>query len=327
MRKIKWGVLGTATIAKGQTIPGMIKAENCELYAIAGRDINKANKFKEEFGFTKAYGSYIELLEDPEVEAVYIPLPNNMHKEWAIKAAEHKKHILCEKPLSGNPDDVKEIIDVCDREGVILMEAFAYLHSPVVDKIKEQIDSGIVGEVNFIESCFYTHGYEDNIRIRRETYGGAIYDLGCYNITLATTLFGEMPVESKAVAHFSDAGIDETSTGYMIFSNNRRAIFSCAMHPHSRGDRTFVYGTEGVIEIPIAFNAEGIQKWYVVKGDTREEYAMDIPNNYMLEVEQLGRCITDGESPKVTHEFSIGYAEVMKDLLDSCGYNGKEGNI
>ena len=321
MRKVKWGVLGTASIAKGQTIPGMIKADNCELYAIAGRSLEKAEEFKATFGFEKVYGSYMELLEDPEVEAVYIPLPNNLHKEWAVKAAQHKKHILCEKPLSGNPNDVKDIIDVCDKEGVIIMEAFAYLHSPLVEKIKEQIDTGVVGDVNFIESCFYTHGYEDNIRIHRETLGGSIYDLGCYNITFATALFGEMPIESKAVAHFSKNGIDETSTGYLLFNNDKKAIFSCAMHPYSRGDRTFVYGKEGIIEIPIAFNAEGVQKWYVVKGDERTEYSIDIPNNYMLEVEQLGRCITDRESPLVSHEFSIGYAETMKELLDSCGYN------
>ena len=321
MKKIKWGVIGTATIAKGQTIPGMIKADNCELYAIAGRNKEKTDKFKEEFGFEKAYYSYMDILEDPDVEAVYIPLPNDLHKEWAIKAAQQKKHILCEKPLSGNPDDVKEIIKVCDDEGVILMEAFAYLHSPLIDKIKEQIDSGIIGDVNFIESCFYTHGYEENIRIHKENYGGSVYDLGCYNITIASALFGEMPIEAKAVAHFSDNNIDETTTGYLLFSENKKAIFSCAMHPYSRGDRTFVYGREGVIEIPISFNAEGIQKWYVVKGDERKEYTMDIPNNYMLEVEQLGRCITDGESPKVSHEFSIGYSEAMKMVLDSCGYN------
>ena len=171
MRKVKWGVLSTADIARRETIPGMQKAENCELYAIAGRSLEKANQFKEAFGFEKAYGSYDELLEDKEVEAVYIPLPNNLHKEWVIKAAKAGKHILCEKPMSGTAADTKEMIEAANEAGVILMEAFAYLHAPHMAKLKEQIDSGLIGEVNMIESVFHTPGYEDNIRIRRETLG------------------------------------------------------------------------------------------------------------------------------------------------------------
>lgn len=326
MKKIKWGVLGTANIAEAQTIPGMVQAENCELYAIAGRNIEKAERFKEKFGFEKAYGSYMELLEDPEVEAVYIPLPNNLHKEWVIKAAQHKKHVLCEKPLSGTPEDVEEIIRVCDEEGIIFMEAFAYLHSPIIAKIKEQIDSGIIGDVNFIETCFYTPGYDEDIRLHRECYGGSLYDLGCYNITLATALYGEFPVEAKAVSHFTEEGIDDVSMGYLVFSGNRKAVFGCGMYPYTRGDRTFVYGKEGVLEIPVSYNAEGIQKWYLVKDDERTEFTMEIPHNYMLEVVQLGKCITDGESPKVTHEFSIGYAKALEMVLESAGYNAKQIN-
>lgn len=110
MRKIRWGVLGTAHIAEGQTIPGMQNTKNCELYAIAGRSLEKAKEFQNRFHFKKTYGSYDELLEDPEVEAVYIPLPNHLHKEWVLKAAAHKKHILCEKPMSGSAKDTREMI-------------------------------------------------------------------------------------------------------------------------------------------------------------------------------------------------------------------------
>nr|MBQ4317706.1 Gfo/Idh/MocA family oxidoreductase [Clostridia bacterium] len=176
-RKVKWGVLGTATIARDFTIPAMQKANNCELYGIASRALDKAEAFKERFGFKKAYGSYEAMLADPEIEAVYIPLPNNLHKEWVIKAAQAKKNILCEKPLSGTPEDVKEMIDACDKEGVIFMEAFAYLHSPVTKSIQQKIAEGAIGDVTVIESSFITPGYVDDIRIRRETLGGAVYDL------------------------------------------------------------------------------------------------------------------------------------------------------
>ena len=320
MRKIRWGVLGTAHIADGQTIPGMQNTKNCALYAIAGRSLEKAKEFQNRFHFKKAYGSYDELLEDPEVEAVYIPLPNHLHKEWVLKAAAHKKHILCEKPMSGSAKDTREMIQACKDAGVILMEAFAYLHSPLMQKLKLQIDQGLIGDVNFIESTFYTPGYEDNIRIHRDTLGGSLYDLGCYNITFASYLFGEVPISAKAVSHFTEEHIDDMTCGQLLYPGNKRAVFSCAMFPHQRGDRSFIYGTKGILEVPVSFNAEGTQKWYLIEGEKRTAFFMDIPNNYMLEVEQLGNCILNGETPHVSAEFSIQTAETMDMVLKSCGY-------
>jgi predicted dehydrogenase len=320
MRKIRWGVLGTAHIAEGQTIPGMQNTKNCELYAIAGRSLEKAKEFQNRFHFKKAYGSYDELLEDPEVEAVYIPLPNHLHKEWVLKAAAHKKHILCEKPMSGSAKDTREMIQACKDAGVILMEAFAYLHSPLMQKLKLQIEEGLIGEVNFIESTFYTPGYEDNIRIHRETLGGSVYDLGCYNITFASYLFGEVPISAKAVSHFTEEHIDDMTCGQLLYPGNKRAVFSCAMFPHQRGDRSFIYGTKGILEVPVSFNAEGTQKWYLIEGEKRTAFFMDIPNNYMLEVQQLGDCILNGEAPIVSADFSIQTAETMDMVLKPCGY-------
>ena len=129
---VKWGVLGTANIARGCTIPGMKMAENCELYAIAGRNEAKVQSYKDEFGFEKAYVGYDKLLEDPEVQAVYIPLPNNLHKEWVIKALKAGKHVLCEKPLALSAADAREMFAVAKENNVILMEAYAYLHSPYI---------------------------------------------------------------------------------------------------------------------------------------------------------------------------------------------------
>ncbi len=320
MRRIKWGVLGTASIAKRETIPGMLQTKNCELYAIAGRTLEKAEQFKEEFEFQKAYGSYEELLEDPEVEAVYIPLPNHLHKEWVLKAAEHKKHILCEKPMSGSANDTKEMIQACKDAGVYLMEAYAYLHSPLMKKLKQQIDDGLIGDVNFIESTFHTPGYKENIRIHRESLGGAMYDLGCYTLTFASYLFGDKPTSVKAISNFTEEHIDDLTCGYLMYPDNKRAIFNCAMFPNSRGDRSYIYGSEGVLEVPVSFNAQGIQKWYLKKDEKRTEFSMDVPCNYMLEVEQLGNCILYGDQPEVTGVFSIDVAESMDQILKACGY-------
>lgn len=151
MKKIKWGVIGTAGIAKSCTIPGMIQAYNCELYAIAGRSIDKAEQFKEKFGFEKAYGSYKELLDAPEVEAVYIALPNTLHYEWAVKAMKSGKHVLCEK-------QVKELFETAKENHVYLMEAFAYQHSPYITAIKKEIEDGTKGSITGTKFAFNGDG-------------------------------------------------------------------------------------------------------------------------------------------------------------------------
>ena len=150
MEKVRWGVLGTADIARGQTIPGMRTAEHCECYAIAGRRIEKARSYQEEFGFRKAYGSYDELLADPEVQAVYIPLPNDLHCEWTVRALKAGKHVLCEKPLAVSAAQAEEMFRTAEENHVLLMEAFAYLHSPFIRAVREELDAGAIGGIRYL---------------------------------------------------------------------------------------------------------------------------------------------------------------------------------
>jgi predicted dehydrogenase len=321
MRKVNWGVLGTANIALTQTIPAMLEADNCNLYGIAGRNKDKVDEFKEKFGFENVYYSLEDMLDDKEIEAVYIPLPNNLHKEWVIKAAKKGKNILCEKPLSGNAEDIKEMIRVCDEEGVIFMEAFAYLHSPVIKEIKSILDSGVIGDISLMESVFFTPtNADEDIRMNRDTLGGSVYDLGCYNISLILTMLGGEPDEVKAFAHFTDKGIDDYATAYLGFSDGKKACFSTGMCCAQRGDRFFIYGTKGVIEAPIQFNDLGTLTFYTIINDKKEEHTVIVPNNYKLEVEQLGRCITDGEQPYVSHAFSIANGRTIDKVLKEMGY-------
>ena len=321
MKQIKWGVLGTANIAKGHTIPAMLKAENCLLYGIAGRNKAKVDDFKDKFGFQKAYYSYDEMLEDDAIEAVYIPLPNTLHKEWVLKSATKKKHILCEKPLAGSENDVKEMIKACDDAGVYFMEAFAYLHTPIIKSVKEALDSGIIGKPSFIETTFLTPTpNNENIRMKRETLGGAIYDLGCYNISLILAMLEEEPSKVKALANFTDQNIDDFVAAYFEFPSGCRASLITGMCSAQRSDYFFIHGTEGTIEAPIPFNIDGTVKYYVHKNGVKEEITVEVPNNYKLELEQLGRCITDGEQPYVSHEFSMKNARTMDKVLASMGY-------
>lgn len=325
MRKIKWGVMGTASIARGFTIPGMKLAENCELYAIAGRSPEKAEQFRKEFGFLKAYGSYEELLQDPEVEAVYIPLPNELHCEWAKKAMEAKKHVLCEKPLAPSAEQAEDLINAAKENGVFLMEAFAYLHSPLIRALKEELDSKVIGDVLYLENAFITSDYDvSNIRMRRETFGGAAYDLGCYCTSQFVWLLGE-PERVSAVADFSRQQVDRLTTGIAFYESGARAVFTCGMvlptEQYKRLDRLQIHGTKGVIRTDAEFNQAGTLTYTVTAGGQCVEKTVQARQNYSLEIEQFGRCLAGDETPHVSGEFTLANARTLDKVLASIGYS------
>ena len=324
MRNIKWGVLGTANIARGCTIPGMQLAENCELYAVAGRSLDKAERFRSEFGFERAYGSYEALLNDPAVEAVYIPLPNSLHHEWVIKAAKAGKHILCEKPLAPSASQAAKMQAAARENGVLLMEAFAYLHSPLIAAIKAELDRGAIGEVLYLENAFVTSDYDlSNIRMRRETLGGSLYDLGCYCISQAVWLLGE-PEAVCAAADFSDHGVDRLTTGFLCYPGGARAAFTCGMvlptGQSRRLDRLQIHGTKGVLRTDAEFNQAGRLSYQIVTDGQVVTRCVDAPQNYSLEVAQLGRCIASGEQPHVSAAFTLATARAMDMALAAIGY-------
>ena len=322
MRKIRWGVLGTADIAKGQTIPGMQLAEHCELYAVAGRKPEKAESYRDTFGFQKAYGSYDELLADPEVEAVYIPLPNHIHCEWTIKALQAKKHVLCEKPLALSEAQVKEMFRAAEENGVLLMEAFAYLHSPFVRAVKAELDAGAIGAIRYFESAFITGRRPDtDIRLIKETGGGALYDLGCYSLSMAMWMLEKEPDEIRASAQFSEKGIDLFTSALLLYDDGSVANLDCGMLlPHGRLDRFYISGTKGWILSPVEFNQCGEIPYTVVRDNVKETKTISAPNNYALEVEDLSRCILTGEKPRVTKDFSLRVARVADRILGAIGY-------
>ncbi len=322
MKKVKWGVLGTADIARGATIPGMQLAEHCELYAIAGRKPEKARQYQEAFGFQKAYGSYDELLADPEVEAVYIPLPNSLHCEWSVKALNAKKHVLCEKPLAVSEAQAKEMFRAAEENGVWLMEAFAYLHSPFVHAVKAELDAGAIGEVRYLESAFITGRRADtDIRLRRETFGGSVYDLGCYDVSMALWMLEKEPDTVKAAAWFSDQKIDLFTSALLLYTGGPVVKLDCGMVlPDGRMDRLLIQGTLGTLTSPAEFNQRGELPYTIVRNGVPETKTVSVPNNYMLEVEQLSRCILTEEKPLVTKDFSLLAARVTDRILQAAGY-------
>lgn len=322
MEKVRWGVMGTADIARGATIPGMQGAEHCELYAIAGRSLEKAESFRDSFGFRKAYGSYEELLSDPEVQAVYIPLPNDIHCEWTVKALKAGKHVLCEKPLAVSEAQVKEMFRAAEENGVFLMEAFAYLHSPFVRAVKAELDAGAIGEVRYMESAFITGRRPDtDIRLRRETCGGAMYDLGCYPVSMAMWMLGKEPDTVLARAQFSEKKIDLFTSALLLYENGTVVNVDCGMLlPTGRLDRFRIHGTLGEISSPVEFNQQGEIPYTLIRNGVKETKTVSVPNNYTLESEQLSRCVLGMEKPHVTKEFSLLVARVTDRILEQIGY-------
>lgn len=325
MEKVTWGVLGTAGIAKGQTIPGMMEAENCELYAIAGRDIRKAQDYLEQFCFKKAHGSYEELLADEAVEAVYIPLPNSLHFEWVKKALQHGKHVLCEKPLTPTATEAEELFRIANENHVYLMEAFAYLHSPLISAIKQEIDSDVIGDIRYMESQFVTSDYDlTNIRMRKETKGGCTYDLGCYTTSMIQWMTGKEPDDIQAISVFSPEGVDALTSAQFTYNTGMKALINCGMVLQTNADRRLdqlrIEGTKGSIRSTAEFNGCGDLKYTVIQNNKTVEKSVFAPQNYRLEVEQFGRCIKNGEAPHVSPSFTVSNLRTLERILEKIGY-------
>ena len=305
----------------------MKQAENCELYAIAGRSMEKAEGFREKYGFQKAYGSYEALLADDEVEAVYIPLPNTMHYEWTLKALRAKKHVLCEKPIAPTMQEAQEMYRAAKENGVYLMEAFAYQHSPYIAALCDEIGKGVIGEVRYMEAALITSDYvPGNIRMRRETLGGCTYDLGVYCSSLILRILNKEPEKIQAVSTFSPEGIDLYTTVLMEYDNGAKANFVCGMvlatEKNACLDRFQIHGTLGSVEsVEFGFNAPGELSYRIRTFDgTDEVRTVSVPQNYRLEVEQMGRCITESGTPAVSEAFSLKNAGIIDRILKEIDY-------
>lgn len=313
---VNWGVISCAGIADGAVIPGIKSAKNAKLYAISSTSKDKLNDFKTRHSPEKAYESYEDLLDDPDIDAVYIPLPNSMHKEWVLKAASKKKHILCEKPLGVTAQEVTIMKEACEKNGVLLMEAYAYRHSPLTLKVKSLVEKGTIGNIKFIESHFnYTLEDFSNIRMNKNLSGGSTYDIGCYNINIIRYIAGSEPLSIYSKGEIGEkSGVDESSCILMEFKNNLTAVSYCSFKCTDRCEYTIV-GELGIIEVPVKFNSKGNVKINIKKDGGIEEISIDCPDNYMLEVEQFGRCILEGQKPLLTLEDSYNNARVIDEAL------------
>lgn len=324
-QKLKWGIMGCASIAKGAVIPGVQQSELNEVAAIASRDLDKAKITAEEKNIPQAYGSYEALLEDPSIDVIYIPLPNHLHKEWAIRAASAGKHILCEKPLALTAAEASEMTEAAASAGVYLLEAFMYRYHPRYDTIKNLIDSGTIGEVRGIRSAFTFNnaGAKANVRYRKDWGGGSIYDVGCYPINVARLLMGKEPNAVTVNALFSDEhdDVDMMASGLIEFESSVALTFDCGMWAASRNPLEVV-GTEGIIEVPSAFvtpSAASGSFFLTVHGERKE---IEVPhvNAYSLQADHLARSITSKSPLKFDPVDAIHNMKV----IDACLLSARE---
>jgi len=252
--KIRWGILGTAQIARRAMVPALRESAMAEVVAIASRDIEKAQTFAKDLKIPKFFGSYSSLLADPEIDAVYIPLPNHLHKPWTILAAEAGKHILCEKPLALNTDECQEMIAAANANNVQLMEAFMYRYHPRILAAHQMVRDGALGDLKTIEASF-TYFKEDttNIRFKPEMGGGALMDVGCYCVNISRLMAGREPITVHARLYQTSTGVDNQLVGLLDFGDGLMAHFDCAMNQEGR-QRCLLAGTRGYLEIPNSFN-------------------------------------------------------------------------
>jgi predicted dehydrogenase len=300
---VRWGLLSTARINRA-TIPGARASEKAELLAVASRDETRARAYADECGIERSYGSYEALLADPDVEAVYISLPNSLHCEWSIRALDAGKHVLCEKPMSANPAEVEAAFDAAERNGRLLMEAFMYRHHAQTKRLRELVEEGAIGELRLVRTVFsFPLGDLENVRMRPELEGGALMDVGCYCVSGARLLAGE-PEQVAAQQVVGPSGVDVRFTGTMRFADDVLAHFDCGFDMPSRSGLEAV-GSEGTASV---------ESPWLCTGDEAERVAVEDADRYRLQLENFSDAIRGDAEPLLGRADAVGQARALEAL-------------
>jgi predicted dehydrogenase len=323
MATLRWGILSTAGIATEKTIPGIRRAARCEVVAIGSRDVERARAVAGRHGIARVHGSYEALLADPDVDAVYIPLPNHLHAEWTIAAARAGKHVLCEKPLAMTASEAQRMIEACRAEGVTLMEAFMYRLHPSWVAVRALVASGRIGRLTAVSSWFsYYNDDPANIRNIREYGGGALFDIGCYSVNLSRMLFGAEPTRVEAsIVRDMASGVDVLTSGLLEFPGGV-ATFTCSTRAEP-DQQVHVYGTDGRISVGIPFNIPPDRPTHVyltAGGDppvapATETLTFEPADPYAVEAERFAAAILDGAPLPTPPEDAVDNLRVIERLF------------
>ncbi len=318
MRRLRWGILGTGGIAR--KFAGQLpQTAEGELVAVGSRSLSSAKSFCAEFGGTP-YGTYNDLLNAGDVDAVYISLPNTLHATWSITALRRGKHVLCEKPLAAHADEAAAMFAVADETGRNLMEAFMYRQQEPVQKVLDLVHGGAIGQTKLIRSHFTYCRPADpsDIRYQPELAGGSIMDVGCYCVNFARAIVQAEPTGCHAIAHMFETGVDDYAAGTLNFDDRVLCVFTCGMSVFA--DRTtFISGTEGFVAIEFPWMSRGSIR--LVKGHDQEQL-LSVPCSkgpYALEADAFARVVLDGADPPITAADTLGNMSVLDQLRRSAG--------
>jgi predicted dehydrogenase len=324
-RQVRWGVLGAARIALEKVLPAMRGAAGCTLLAIASRDVEKARRAAQALGIPRAYGSYEELLDDPELDAVYNPLPNHLHVPWSIRALERGKHVLCEKPIALSSAEALSLRQARDRSGLLVEEAFMVRTHPQWQRARELVRGGRIGALRAVSMHFsYTNLDPENVRNKADIGGGALMDIGCYPITLSRFLFGEEPARVAAQLERDPVFQTDRLTSALLAFPSGQATFVCSTQlvPHQRLQ---ALGTKGRIEVQVPVNAIPDQPARIFVDDGRdvlgggvETITIEPCDQYRIQAELFARAVLDGGPVATPLEDSILNMKVIEAAFRSA---------
>ncbi len=319
---IRWGILSTANIGRKKVIPAIQNSRNGEVAAVASRSLDRARAFADELSIPTAYGAYEELIADPDIDAIYNPLPNSEHATWSIRCAEAGKPTLCEKPLASDAREAQKMVDAFATQGVLFAEAFMYRFHPQTQKVRAMVDEGAIGEVQTLSAAFtFPVRDEGDIRLSKPLAGGAVMDVGCYCINVMRLMTGEEPAEAHAAARFGEESqVDELLAGVLRFPSGAVGHFDCSL----RAFRTHTYeirGTTGRIQVEAGFimpadQAATIRYWQG-DADAYEEIAVPPADHYQLMVEDFADALLENRPPRFPPEDAVRNMEVIDRLLAS----------
>jgi len=333
--QLRWGILGTGNIAK-QFATGLNACRRGKSVAVGSRTAQAAQEFAQAFGIPTAHGSYEELIRDPQVDVVYISLPNSMHCQWTLSALEQGKHVLCEKPLALDVAEARRMFDAAQSCGKVLMEAFMYRCQPQTTAVLEAVRGGAIGELQMIRTsfCYKARKIEGNVRFNRRLGGGSLMDIGCYCTSFSRLLAGTEPLSINVVGRMHASGVDDLAAGAMSFAGGIVASFTCGMSLHA-DNTAYICGSDGYIEIPVPWkpSAQGAQ-FIITRGiPPRMDDPKAIPappprdvrrvdgggDLYGTEADDFAATILEGRPPRIGREESLGNMAVLEEMRRQIG--------
>jgi predicted dehydrogenase len=320
---LRWGILGCARICRRAILPALRKAKFGRATAIASRDLATAKAWAAEFRVPRAHGSYEELMADPDVDAVYLPLPNELHKSWTLAAAESGKHVLCEKPLALDAAEADDMADYCARHGVLLREAFMWRHQPRAAALRRMVADGLIGELRLVRASFSFMITPDDWRLDPARGGGALWDVGCYGLSTTRFFTGTEPTAVNAQARFGPTGVDLSLTAELTFPGGVLGLIDCSFEQPFRCTYELV-GTRGAVTVPLAYLPPRWPRAFLTHdGHRARTLWFSGRDQYAAMFDDFARCVAAGKGPSDVAEDGMDQMRALDRIIQAASSPGR----